>query len=118
MKSVSQCKTQVSALIQRTWNEFLMLSILPNPTAWEWGYQSVVPLLNVTADGSGPYRTTVPAQPFDLLSVGELVYRFNLNSEVWIPSCSCSCSSSSSSSISRRFLQRREPDCRAIILSS
>src|SRR5208283_6057626 len=69
MKSVSQCKTQVSALIQRTWNEFLMLSILPNPTAWEWGYQSAVPLLNVTADGSGPYRTTVPAQPLDLLSV-------------------------------------------------
>src|SRR5271166_1960124 len=72
MKSMSQCKTQVSALIQRTWNEFLMLSILPNPTAWEWGCQSVVLSLNVTADGSGPYRTTVPAQPFDLLSVGEL----------------------------------------------
>src|ERR1700730_8065751 len=72
MKSASQCKTQVSALIQKTWNEFLMLSILPNPTAWEWGCQSVVLLSNVTADGSGPYRTTVPAQPFDLLSMGEL----------------------------------------------
>src|SRR5271166_7074517 len=115
MKSVSQCKTQVSALIQRTWNEFLMLSILPNPTAWEWGCQSVVLLLNVTADGSGPYRTTVPAQPFNLLSVGELPEQpFNLNSEVWIPSCS----SSSSSSISRRFLERREPDWPTIILSS
>src|SRR5271166_2669363 len=103
MKSVLKCKTQVSALIQRTWNEFLMLSILPNPTAWEWGYQSVVPLLNVTADGSGPYRTMVPAQPFDLLSMGELLeQRFNLNSEVWIPSCS-----SSSSSISRRFPAKR-----------
>src|SRR5271166_1765302 len=69
MKSVLKCKTQVSALIQRTWNEFLMLSKLPNPTAWEWGCQSVVLLLNVTADGSGPYRTMVPAQPFVLLSI-------------------------------------------------
>src|SRR5258708_28110876 len=75
MKSVLPCKTQVSALIQRTWNESLMLSILPNPAAWAWGCQSVVPLLNVTADGSGPYRTTVPAQPFDLLSIGELPER-------------------------------------------
>ena len=69
----------VSALIQTTSNEFLMLSILPNPTAWAWGYQSVVLLLNVTADGSGPYRTTVPAQPFDLPCVVELPeLRFNL----------------------------------------
>src|ERR1700693_3471128 len=82
MKSMLKFKTQVSALIQRTWNEFFMLSILPNPTAWEWGCQSVVLLSNVTADGSGPYRTTVPAQPFDLLSVGELTEQpFNLNSE-------------------------------------
>src|ERR1700730_1329682 len=114
MKSASQCKTQVSALIQKTWNEFLMLSILPNPTAWEWGCQSVVLLSNVTADGSGPYRTTVPAQPLHLLSMGELQERrFNPNSEVWIPSSS----SSSSSSISRRFLERREPDCPAIMSS-
>jgi predicted ATPase len=42
-------------------------SIRPNPAAWAWGYRSVVPLLKATADGSGPYRTTVPAQPFNLL---------------------------------------------------
>ena len=30
------------------------------------GYRSVVPLLKVTADGSGPYRTMVLAQPFNL----------------------------------------------------
>src|SRR5689334_5073413 len=70
MKSGLQCKIQVSALIQRTWNESLMLSIRPNPAAWAWGYRSAVPSLKVTADGSGPYRTTVPAQRFDLLCMG------------------------------------------------
>jgi PAS domain-containing protein len=33
---------------------------------WAWGYQSVVPLLKVTAGGSGPHRTTVLVRLFNL----------------------------------------------------
>jgi len=44
-----------------------MLSILPSQAAWAWDYRSVVLLLKVTADGYGPTRTIVPAQPFNLL---------------------------------------------------
>jgi len=65
-----RCETQESALIRRAPNECLMLSVPPNPTTWAWVYRSVVPLLKVTAAGFGPYRTTVPAQPFNLLSIG------------------------------------------------
>jgi hypothetical protein len=60
----------------------LMLSILPNPAAWAWGYRSVVPLLKATADGSGPYRTTVPGQPLNLLFERFQRYRNPLAAEI------------------------------------
>jgi hypothetical protein len=69
MRSGLQSKTQESAFIRRIPNNYLTLSILPNLAAWEWVYRSVVPLLKVTADGSGPRRTMVPAQPFSLILV-------------------------------------------------
>jgi PAS domain-containing protein len=49
-------------------NECSMPSIRPNPVAWEWVSQSAVLSSKAMADGSGRYRTMVPARSFNLRS--------------------------------------------------
>src|SRR5271157_2697856 len=66
MRSVLQCKTQESVLIQRAGNASLTLSIVRKPTDLAWACRSAVPSSKVTVDGYGPYRMRVPAQPFNL----------------------------------------------------
>lgn len=83
--SPERCKTQELGLIRRMLNESLMPFILPKTAAWAWGYRSVVRLLKVMADGSGPCRTMAPAQRFNLLfDLVSQVYRRQLSVERYL----------------------------------
>ena len=60
------CKTPVLESSQRTSKRYLIRSTPPNRREWEWGWQSVAPLLRIMAGSYGPRGMMVREQRFNL----------------------------------------------------